>query len=466
MIAISDELRIFIWIIVAMTTIISSIILIILEEDIKFIVKKFLPGIRPGRKPTKKPFLIWAIFYISVITTIFGTAIASASPTALPTIPKVTLPEEFKQPKITRIATNYEIAGYSKQSCATINSQNNTLIFIRDEAGNIGTIFSEDNNLKWSTPVFFDTLPPPGAPGVSVAIDSADTIHAVWSSQPDASNLYYRAYDSNKHKWIGKREIIASSTFARDITVDSANHPHIIWSGIDITYTWFDGNQWADPKNILKGAWHPDIQITSQDDLFVFANGGSFYPDPNVTVFSTNNINEYWKPLTKINQSPFWSGGIAGTIDQDDNIYVTWLGSKSDSGGSDSVYFSTIIDNNQWLNPMIIGELGTSGGSTGAESPGIFSDSNNTVYVIWRGLNSKNRPVLFVRAYIPPNSKLQNINSGWSEIIMLDDRDSSNISWPCIATVNRKYNSPGVTIVWNATVGTKNTINISQILYP
>lgn len=465
MIPISNEIRTLILVFVAILTVILGILLIILDADIRYYLKKWLPGLRPGPEPEAKPFWLWLVFYFSIFASAIGGAIASTAPDAPPSIPEIILPAKFNEPIIINVIEDFEIAGYGKQSCIAVNSKNNLALFVRNQEGKIG-IISTDNTDIWSKPYIFDTLPPPGSPGVSLDIDSSDKIHVIWSKQPEASDLFYRVYNSLDEKWIGEKTIIATSTFAKDIIVDSANNPHVIWSGIDTTYTSYNGSKWDEPQNILSAAWHPDIQITSNDDIFVFANDGSFYPNPNVSVFFTNNIDNYWKSPSKIVNSPFWSGGIASTIDLEDNIYATWLGAKSVNGGDDVVYFSYLTDENLWANPIAIGELRTSGGSTGAESPLIASDSNNTIYIIWRGLNEKNRPVIYARAFIPPSSKTIDLSPGWSETIVIDDRNASNVLWPCIGSGNPLSENIGVSIAWNSIIGTKNIVNYTKLTYP
>lgn len=465
MIPITDEVRSIIWVFVVIATLIFSVFTALLERDIRFVVGKFLPGIRPGKKPVQKPLYVWLFFFSSGIFAAVGTAVASVAPETQPSIPRVTLPIEFNLPEINKVIEGYEVAGYSKHSCMTSDSNKKLTLFARNDSGNLGFITSIDNGVTWSKFVSFGDLPLTGGQGVSVVIDSADQIHIVWGGTPDASDAYYGLLDSSTNDWVIRKQIVATGTYARDIAVDTANHPHIVWSGLDVSYIFYDGSEWTKPISVLSSAWHPDIAISSLDDVYVVANSGSFYPDPNVSVIYTNNESQYWKSPQIISNSPYWSGGAISAVDNRNSLYLVWLGADTNEGGNDLIYFSMFRDE-QWTNPIVIGSIETSGGSTGAESPAIWVDSNNTLFVFWRGLNEKKRPVIFAKSFVTPNTTLEDVGPGWSKTIEIDDRSASNVNWPCITNISAGNNEPGAIIAWNVIVGTKNQVDFAKVIYP
>ena len=265
---------------------------------------------------------------------------------------------------------------------------------------------------------------------VSAAIDSADQIHVVWGRVPDASDVHYGLLIGQK--WLVPDQVVGTGAFARDIAVDSANHPHIVWSGIGIFHITFDGTKWLEPPEpVLPAGWHPDVQVNANDKVMMFLNDGQFYPTPGVSVYEIDNIGGHWNQPVRISTSPFWSGGAAGALDNQGNIHVTWKGATTANGGQDQVFFSRYVDG-QWQSPFPIGNVNTSAGSTGQESPSVAFDFNNVFYVFWRGLNSDNHPVIFVRALTTENSTLSNVTQGWSPIEELHAQDASSVGWPLI----------------------------------
>jgi hypothetical protein len=494
-----STLRAILQIVVALATALFAIIGAVLTPNIAYWFRQLDPKERAkgGRPPNKRPKILWIVFWlcfaILLMTPIVNVGIDAAeeaialaqtptptvtpsptltpthtatptftptpSPTATPTLTPT--PAIFPQPTISEIAEG-DLPGYSKQSSMVRDSQGKLTLFIRYEsAGDLGYIESSDSGKTWSAPKFFDRITPPGGPQLSAAIDSADQIHIVWGRAPEAGEANYGLLSNGT--WI-MTDTVGTGAFARDIAVDSANHPHIIWTNIDLFHVTYNGQKWSSPKRIVRGAWHPDIQIDSKDNLLIFANDGSFYPTPGVSVYAIENTSGEWG-ITQLSTSPFWSGGAAAAIDSQGDIYVAWIGSTTKEGGQDEVYFSRYVGG-EWQTPFQIGELNTSAGSTGQESPAIAFDSNGVLYVFWRGLNSKNRPVIFARALATENSKVSRVTWGWSPVIELDYPSASDVWWPSVADVQPNSRVVGVDVVWRSNIGTKQIILYSHVTYP
>lgn len=381
--------------------------------------------------------------------------------TPTPPLPSPT-PAIFRSPTIIQTITGVDLPGYSKQSTIVRDSKGKLTLFVRYDSGDLAFSQSTDGGKNWSKPSIFDRILPPGGPQVSAAVDSGDRVHIVWGRGPESGDAIYGLLDNGK--WVTK-EIVGTGAFARDIAVDSANNPHIVWTGIDLSHVTFDGKKWIGPEKAAQGAWHPDIQINSNDQVFLFMNSGGFYPQEGVSIYVKDNISGLWSVPTQISTSPFWSGGAVAAIDSRGNIYVCWIGSSSKGGGADQVFFSRYIEG-KWQEPFPLGDVNTSAGSTGAESPSIAFDSNDVLYVFWRGLNERKRPVIFARALATESSKVSRVTQGWSPIIQLDDRSASDVGWPSVADVYYKNRITGVGVVWRANVGTGTVIEYSHVTYP
>lgn len=369
----------------------------------------------------------------------------------------------IRPPAITTIAAGIDLAGYSKQTSIVRDSQGVLTVFVRTKTGELAFIRSDNQMQKWSSPTIFDhTTAVDGLLHVAAAIDSADYIHLIWGQVPEAGDAIYGLLDGET--WI-KKEIIGTGVFARNIAVDSANHPHVVWTNVDLFYSTNNGYQWLGPKSVARGFWHPDILVDQNDDVLLFVNSGGFRPKPNVSVYLIDNADGKWNQPQRISTSQFWSGAVASAINNYGDIYVAWMGTPTAEGGSDQVFFSRRVGH-QWQSPFPVGEVNWAASLTGQESPAITFDSNGVLYICWRGLTEKNRPVIFVRALVPETSSIADKTTGWSPIIILDDRECSDVWWPSIADAKFKHRVPGVDIVWRADHGRQWTIKHAHVTYP
>lgn len=92
-------LKIAIWIIVGVAALLSTILGIVLESNLSSWFRRSVLRQKTGRPATKRPFLAWLLFWLSAITVILGTAIASSLPDAQETAspPVVTIENKDTQ---------------------------------------------------------------------------------------------------------------------------------------------------------------------------------------------------------------------------------------------------------------------------------------------------------------------------------------------------------------------------------
>ncbi len=351
------------------------------------------------------------------------------------------------------------LPGYSKQSAMVRASDGRFTLFAGLGDGKLGFLDSTDGGMTWSTPIVFDTIP--DGPQLAAAIDSADRVHIIWGLWK-AGVVHYGLLDNRKFVMT---DTVGAGAFGLNIAVDSANHPHLVWTNLDLFHTTFDGFKWIGPKRVVQGGWHADIKINKDDDIFLFCNDGIFWPTPGANVYDINNVGGRWNHPVKVSSSPFWSGGAAAAIDASGDIYLTWSSATATNGGNSDIYFSRFVDG-AWQSPLPIGNAGYGVTEVGQESPAVAIDANNVFYVFWRGYNDKKRPVIFARAVAPENSKVTRVTTGWSPIIQIDDRDASDIWWPSLADVRPKNRVVGVDLVWTATVGKDSVIDYAHVTYP
>ncbi|MBN8592773.1 MAG: hypothetical protein J0M33_13500 [Anaerolineae bacterium] len=373
---------------------------------------------------------------------------ATATLTPSPTLTVTPSPAPPPIPVFRRVIDNYDTAGYSKQTPLLRDSEGNFTLFIRNNlTGQLAVIFSSNAGLNWSQPLDIDTILP--QPHVSAAIDRSNQIHFVWGVVPDPGDLNYGLIRDGE---LIERETLGSGVFARDIAIDSANRPHVVWTATDVQYMRFDGTRWLTPESVGTGMWHPDIQLDAQDNVYIFGNTAQFFPESSVQTAVFNNSQRTWG-LDILSNSQFWSAGAAAMIDSTGNIDVFWFGVNSIQGGDNFLYFTRNVKG-IWQAPFQLDFVYTTTGTTGQESPAVGIDANDIVYVVWRGFNDRSRPVIYARCFIP--------NNGWLPRITLDDRAAVDVGWPAIADTREEYRVSGVDIVWPILTGTMTVINLTH----
>ncbi len=376
-------------------------------------------------------------------------------PTATPVATVTQTPKPFVQPTIYSVGVGSTL-GYSKQHAIVRDSKGTLHVIISpDGQQQIAESVSSDNGKTWSTPKIIPVEQDKGQEA-SIAVDSADRIHMVYGPW-DGGPVYYRVFDGQK--WSDPQYF--TSAFGRNIAVDTANHPHIVFSTVDVGYLHFDGQQWVQNRSAIKACWHPDIAIDHEDVAHVVCNDGFFYPEPAARVYYSRYDGISWSPKVKLTNGPFWSGGTAITIDSKDVKHVVWVSATTKEGGKDTVYYSSDNDGNWYPYPFAVGDVGTSAGQVGKESPAICVDKNDVVYVFWRGITPQGKATIFMRALGAFSSP---VVQGWSDIYVINDPESSTAWWPSVS--NNCSRDTGADVVWTATVGTQPVVKYMHVVWP
>jgi tetratricopeptide (TPR) repeat protein len=88
--AIYDEVRVVLWIITGIASAIVVVFSYLLEPNIRYWIRRHLPGeIRKGKGPTKRPRITWVIYLSAISVFIIGTSIASSAPRKVELVPMV-----------------------------------------------------------------------------------------------------------------------------------------------------------------------------------------------------------------------------------------------------------------------------------------------------------------------------------------------------------------------------------------
>lgn len=369
--------------------------------------------------------------------TIAGTPTLAVTPTLLP------LPKLFGSETVNVVEGG--LGGYSKQHAVVRDQKGTVYVFYdTDAAKKLWVINSNNEGKTWSKPTLIGTADE--GQEYSAVADSANRIHLAWGGWK-AGILYYSLFENGKWK---EAEPLLQGSFARNIAIDSANNPHIVISSSDVWHIFIKDGKWT-AESAVKAAWHPDVVVDANDNVHIAYNDGNFYATDWVRVRHASFDGRSWSKPDQLAKGPFWSGGAAMVVESDGTIHVAWLSPTTKGGGEDLIYYSRFIEN-EWQDPVLIGEIGASAGSTGKESPSISVDGNGLVYVFWRRVNDKGKSVITMKVLLP---------EGWSEPIDIGDSEASSVGWPSVSYNQGTHNE--IDVVWSAVIGDKQVVRYKTL---
>lgn len=307
---------------------------------------------------------------------------------------------------------------------------------------------SSNQGRTWSLPA------PLGTPGgdfqePAATLDAAGLIHLVFGGWR-AEGAYYTRGGSQG--WTDP-VFVGRGAFGRNIAVDSANRPWVVWSGAHLWMNRFDGTSWRGEEVAQSNGWHPEIAIDGGDHVHLGFNYGGPYPRPDVRAYLAEYNGQAWSERRALTDDPFWSGAVSFAFDARGVLHIVFLSSQTREGGNDLVYYVPFVGG-RWGPLTAIGSLRTSGGETGKEAPCIAVDGNGVVYVAWRGLNDVGKKAIYVSAF----------TSGWTDAREIPNPDASEVGWPSIVA-NRRQGA-GVELIWDAVVGIQKVVQHTHLQAP
>lgn len=147
---ISSFLRLMVWIVTGMATISLTILTVVLQSNLAFIVRILIPQLRKrgGGQPTKKPLVVWMFFWFSASIVILGTAVASSAPEA-----EVHSATDSQDVDIASLFPNLDISSY-KTDVRYVNmdgfGSNEIIVYgEKNSSGNFIDVFSFDASNEW-----------------------------------------------------------------------------------------------------------------------------------------------------------------------------------------------------------------------------------------------------------------------------------------------------------------------------
>ena len=200
----------------------------------------------------------------------------------------------------------------------------------------------------------------------SIAIDSNNNLHVTWYgydvNNPGYYQVKYSKFDGTSwSNWTNISNVNGYSQVYPSIAIDSNNNLHVVWSGKDpgtsdyqIKYSKFDGTSWSNWINISNidedQQLYPSIAIDSNNNLHVVWQGSdntsSGYYQVKYSKFDGTSWSN-WINISNINRCYQQYPSIA--IDNNNNLHVVWQGSDNTHIDKQQIKYSK-FDGTSWSN--------------------------------------------------------------------------------------------------------------------
>jgi hypothetical protein len=248
------------------------------------------------------------------------------------------------------------------------------------------------------------------------------------------------------------------TTYSQSIAIDSLNNLHVVWSGLDSTYTTqpqiyyskYNGTSWTTgiivnsaPSNSYP-QYAPVITVDSNNNIHIVWHGwDSNYTNTNNIKYSKSiNGGVTWSNFSYVNNSPgssYTQYYASITVDSLNNLHVVWTGAQSGYSSEPQIYYSKSTNSGtSWGNYTIVN---STQGAYRQESPSIVADSSDKLHVVWAALDSTYTSNTQIKY-----SKSTDYGASWSANVIINSSPSNTYSqqYPSL-TVD---SSNGIHVYW------------------
>jgi parallel beta-helix repeat protein len=311
---------------------------------------------------------------------------------------------------------------------------------------------SSDGGETWTEEQITDAPHNHGLP--SIAIDSNDDIHVVWSHCQEPSywgktcTIQYRVKKATT--WQPIEDVITSYGSTPSIAIDSEDNIHLVLSGFwggayncnDVKYMKRTSSGWSSPEKVSTQCWacNPAIAVDNDDNIHVVYRNSPL-PSPSGGIRYREKTASGWgsEVVIEPNDSDATTPSIA--IDSNNYVHIVWQW-KNPNKDEWAIKYVKFTDSWQ---PIEILEGPT---SYPQGYPSISVDGNDNLHVVWEGKHSgsPNYYQIRYRKYTASWSPVENLTSASV------NQTNPNLIWAWWPTEdNLRTNRPenGYAFVWN-----------------
>jgi len=256
-------------------------------------------------------------------------------------------------------------SGYSNEPSICVDSNDNIYMVWRYPSSGfeMALYFSwSDDGQTWSIP---EKIYDDGGQvyGPNMVSDSVGTLYLTFEKfYADFGRVVYMNRETGV--WSDPIQLSVDSlgtAFNNDIIIDNNNWVYVFWVDADLFWTYFDGNSWSDIEVISNitidhQIAFPEAVVDNNNDIHlvytVFLSG----PDKQ-TYYQKYDGNE-WSNMVNISRNDtLWAINPDITVDSGNVPHIVWQQLIKVRNSNYDIYYSTLLNNNEWSNPENISNL-------------------------------------------------------------------------------------------------------------
>jgi len=228
----------------------------------------------------------------------------------------------------------------------------------------------------------------------AIAIDSSDTIHVVYQHREGISsipiNLWYKRSQDGGTTWSTDKRLTWDpdiNSVRASVAIGPNNHVHVVWTKGLNSYEIFykrstdGGTTWGVAKRLTWSSGDddsPDISIDSGNAVHVVWSGPA-YDDEEIYYKRSADGGTTWGPSKRLTWTLLFARYPAMAIDSTNTIHIVWTHKRQDMWKSQIYYRKSGDGGATWSTWETLTQ--TLGGA--ATSPGIAIDSSDNIHVVW-----------------------------------------------------------------------------------
>jgi len=235
----------------------------------------------------------------------------------------------------------------------------------------------------------------------AIAIDSINLIHVVWHDYDSKSGnyeIFYKRSADRGATWSTAKTLTwTSASYVPTLAIDSDNTIHVVWKSeppgnneIYYTRSIDGGATWSTTKRLTwtsGNSYAPAIAISSSNTIYVV-----WYDDtpgnPEIYHKRSTDGGATWSTAKRLT----WTSGVSSSpaivVNSFNVIYVAW---DDDTPGNAEIYhIGSLGGGTLWTAPTRL--TWNSGGSSG---PAMAIDSGNTIHIVWEDSTPGNYEIYY-----------------------------------------------------------------------